>query len=262
MALIIMAVWDTVENRRVNLTDQTLYSLATTVQWSDHRMIVVDNGSCSDTVRLLDNTRKVLPKMGVITLPENIGQARALNIALAERRPGELIVKMDNDIVIEQQNWIEDMELVIRKDPTIAIIALKKATAWEHPSHPDELWRSSLEMLPHEKDEPWMVIEVCNSIVGTCEAIRPEFLDQIGYFYQMGNLWGFIDPILGYKAHALGYRLAFLPHVRVNYLGDDEDLGYRRLKESQITEERWQRLYQERESIMGGKNIYRGPEED
>ena len=48
MALIAMAVHDTVENGRSKYTEKTLRTLLDTVDWHDHRLIIVDNNSCKD----------------------------------------------------------------------------------------------------------------------------------------------------------------------------------------------------------------------
>jgi GT2 family glycosyltransferase len=261
MALILMAVQDTRENNRTWCTKETLWSLRETVNWDRHRLIIIDNNSCDTTAAFL--VRYTYYEL--ITLPKNIGQARALNKGLLMREPGELVVRMDNDVVIHQANWIEDMEYVLEKDPRIGVVSLKRKNAWEHPTHSDPAFRSRLEMLPHKSGQRWMVVEVADSVLGTCQALRPEFLDKIGFFYQMGGLWGFIDPIVCAKAHVLGYKTVFLPHIHIDYLDEDLDSSkekspYQLWKEQQATKS-FPAFEREKERILSGKSMYHGPDD-
>ena len=257
MALILMAVWDTVGNACTRHTVSTLYHLEKTVDWSKHRMIIIDNGSVLATkTRLL-----AFDKAKKIWLPDNIGQAQALNLGLAKRKKRELVIKMDNDVVIRQEGWIEDMEYALEKDPSLGIVALKRRDAWEHPTSPRyTAHKTHLEMLQHHKWDKWMVVEISNSIVGTCIALRPEFLDKIGSFYQMGRKWGFIDPILCTKAKALMYRVAFLPHVDISYLGSYKTPEYKRWAYEQSVEGKdFQALGELQRRIIEGGEIYHEP---
>lgn len=261
MALILMVVQDTPENGRYRYTKTTLESLRRTVDWDRHRLIVIDNNSSGPTTRLLSHYMFY----ELITLPENIGQARALNKGLPKRYPGEIVVRMDNDIAIHNTGWVEDMKYVLEKDDKVGIVALKRKNAWEHPCNPDPNFRSTLEMLPHEDWEKWMVIEVADSVLGTCQALRPEFLDKIGFFYQMGSLWGFIDPIICAKAHVLGYKTVYIPHIVVDYLESETDIVGRRtayqLWKDRCASDYFPRFEEEKKRILSGGSVYHGPED-
>lgn len=256
MALLVMAVWDTEENGRTQYTSMTLASLFETVDWSRHRLVVVDNGSCDATADLL-----AMFDLNLISLPANIGQARALNRGLLLREPGELIVRLDNDIAIKQRNWIEDMEYVLEKDPHVGVVSLKRTNAWESPTHPSADFRSRLEMLQHNEGDRWMVIEVAKSVLGTCQGMRPEFLDEIGFLYQVGSLWGFIDPIVCAKAQALGYKTVYIPHVRTDYLDNNIDKTPYLLWKRQCASEFFPKFEEEKERILASGSVYNGPED-
>ena len=116
MALIAMAVWDTVENKRTAYTARTLESLRDTVS-GKHRIVIVDNGSCDETKRIL-HLYSGYHGFSVITLPENIGTARAVNKAWQLREVGEHCVKMDNDVVIHSKGWADELEEVLLVLPT------------------------------------------------------------------------------------------------------------------------------------------------
>ena len=84
------------ENLCTDLTRRTLESLGKTVDWTKHRLIVSDNGSCDDTQAMYDRMRAGVP-FSVIRNGTNIGTARAINRGWSYRRPGEHCVKMDNE---------------------------------------------------------------------------------------------------------------------------------------------------------------------
>lgn len=229
MSLIGIAVYDTIANRRTEFTRKTLNSLLETVDFYKHRIILVDNGSCEDTQHVLLNFAENCAAQGaqgcveIIRNEENIGTAKAINKAWKYRAPGQHCIKMDNDVVIHEKGWIEQMEFTIRKQPEIGIIGLKRKDLMEFPGHPDENFRSQLLMVPHERGERWVVIEAVGHVIGTCQMYSSALLDKIGYLWQPG-LYGFDDVLAAYRSHAAGFWNAFLPHIEIDHIdpgGDD-----------------------------------------
>ena len=215
MALIAMAVWDTVENKRTAYTARTLESLRDTVS-GKHRIVIVDNGSCDETKRIL-HLYSGYHGFSVITLPENIGTARAVNKAWQLREVGEHCVKMDNDVVIHSKGWADELEEALRRDPSIGIIGLKRKDCWENPAHENTFYRSSLAMLPHVAGERWMVIEKVRHVMGTCQMFNSALLDKIGYLYQP-RLYGFDDCLAATRSEVAGFYNAFLPHIEIDHI--------------------------------------------
>jgi glycosyltransferase involved in cell wall biosynthesis len=223
MMLIAMAVYDTEDNGRTELTERTLISLQETVNLVKHRLIVVDNGSCQETQDLYERYTQQFP-FTVIRLGENKGTAVAINTAWKQRRKNEHAVKMDNDVVIHEPDWPDMMELVFDKDPRIGICGLKRKDVWESPEspHPHGVWyQSKLRMLPHEPGERWLVVEEVNHVIGTCQAYSSVLLSRIGYLYQMqdhGSKYGFDDSLASYRAQVIGFKRVFLPGVHIDHI--------------------------------------------
>jgi hypothetical protein len=57
MAIISMAVYDTEENKRSELTKQTINSLLLTTDLDKHTLVVIDNNSCAETKEYLKLTQ-------------------------------------------------------------------------------------------------------------------------------------------------------------------------------------------------------------
>ena len=255
MALIAMAVYDTPENRRADMTRDTLNSLARTVDFSRHRLVVVDNGStCEHTIRRLGwlqpdarphpGTGYMLPPARVIRNTENRGTARAVNQGWMLRNPGEHCVKMDNDVAFHQSGWLDVLEeAVVRPsiciDGTLrrlGIIGLKRDDLEECPDHDNPWFRSELRMLPHRPGERWVAVgaatchpkgeiavERVHHVMGTCQLYSSDLLDRIGYLYQGGRLYGFDDALSAVRAREAGFYSAFLCNYRITHLDPGGD---------------------------------------
>jgi len=227
MALIAMAVYDSGDGVRKNLTLQTLVSMQG-MNWGHHRLVVVNNGGGDEMTRWLSVTMEIHPydesPRGTrtrIDLPQNIGTAAAINKVWKLRRPGEMCVKMDDDVVIHQRDWANQMEEVIAIDPTIGIVGLKRKDLEERPDHPIGFYRSGLRMLKHEPGHHWIVVEEVQHVMGTCQMYSAALLDKIGYLYQMqdmGNLYGFDDSLASLRAHIAGFKTVFLPSTDIDHI--------------------------------------------
>jgi glycosyltransferase involved in cell wall biosynthesis len=212
-----MAVWDTLENQRSALTCQTYNGLLHTVDFRQHRLVVVDNASTDEkTWELLREIRDA--GHTVISNPENRGTALAINRGWQLRRPGEHCVKMDNDVVIRNAGWADLIEEVFRRSHRIGICGLKRKDLDERPDHPGSWYRSTLQMLPHEAGQLWIVVERVNHVMGTCQAYSSALLDQIGYLYQLGGLYGFDDALAAERCRLAGYLSVFLPHIEIDHI--------------------------------------------
>lgn len=236
MALIAMAVHDTEENGRTELTRQCLDSLMSTISLVRHRLFIIDNGSCLETKKLLDRANQRIG-VEVLTNSENTGTAAAINMAWMLRRPGENAVKMDNDVVFRRNaaEWIEQMDEAIARDTRIGIVGLKRKDCIETPWNENPFYRSELYLLPHQPGERWIVGEKVNHVMGTCQMYSSALLDKIGYLWQP-RLYGFDDVIAAARCHAAGFINVFLPHIEIDHI-DPGGTDYQKWKERHAGED-------------------------
>ena len=213
-SLITMAVHDTEDNDRTWMTRHTLMSLGATVDFGQHTLMVSDNGSC-------EATREVYKEFAnIISFIEwngtNIGTANALNKLWRHKQPfHRCIVKIDNDVELQYRGWLDTLELVFRKAPDVAIAGLKRMDVDEWPDASEVFYRSTLRHLPHEKGEPWLIVEECEHIMGTCQAYRAALVGdgtQFGYLWQPGP-YGLDDSLASFRMHRLGYKTVFVHHA-------------------------------------------------
>ena len=88
-----------------------------------HVITVVDNGSTDGTVEYL----RAIKQEGIITnlvlLEENVGVAKASNLAWSQEPEAKYYLKYDNDIVIQKPDWLSQMVDVIDHLPELGAIA-------------------------------------------------------------------------------------------------------------------------------------------
>lgn len=240
MALIAIAVYDTEENGRHKYTKTTLKSLIfdNDIDWSKHRLFVVNNNSCKETKILLDGLLYNHSYLTVIHLDENIGTAKAINRAWSYRKPGEHLIKMDNDVVVYKENWVGEMEDVLnmgdRISPQIGILALKRKDLIESP-HRTDGFKSQLMQLPHNMGERWHTVEIVNHCMGTCQMYHHKLIDKIGGLEQLGGIYGLDDTIASAKSILAGFCNAFLNYIEIDHIDTGENQDYLKFKQEYVS---------------------------
>lgn len=261
--LIGMAVYDTVENDRTKFTKATLESLYNTVDLRKHKLYIIDNNSCKvtkDVIALFKNkvSNNHKGKVEIITLQENIGTARAINLAWEKRIPGQHCIKMDNDVVTEYEGWVDELEFCVERDLSIGQIGLKRKDLLETPYNEEGWYKSELEMLKHNVGEKWYLLEKCFHIMGTCVLHNSRLLDKVGYLYQPG-LYGYDDALMSCRSTLAGYKNVFLPHIEIDHIDTGENL-YTKIK-IQMADASWLDYCKIRDEYQNGtrplyQNIY------
>jgi GT2 family glycosyltransferase len=214
-----MAVHDLPDNNRDWMTAATLQSLLNTVDFGRHRIFISVNAGTDATWNAIwDFADNVKDALTVVDNGQNLGTAKAINKGWKTRQPGELCIKMDNDVVIHNAGWVDLMEEAVQRDPQIGIVGLKRIDLWERPDHPERRWRSELYFLPKAPGmEYWLPVERVEHVMGTCQGFNPALLDKIGYMYQP-RLYGFDDSLAAFRCIAAGFYSCFLPHIRIDHI--------------------------------------------
>jgi len=227
MALIALATYCTPENQKAGMLQRTLRSLVETVDLLRHRVFVLNNNSTDPTTLWILN--EFNQYFHIYHSEENLGTARGINKAWQHRSPGEHCIKMDDDVVIHNSGWADDMEYAIKCDPGIGIVGLKRKDCWERPDETESHKKSTLQMI-NPKGEKWCIVEKVQHVIGTCQMYNSDLLDKIGYLYQIG-LYGYDDVLAAHRSNIAGFYNCFIPHIEIDHI-DPGDTPYQRWKES------------------------------
>jgi GT2 family glycosyltransferase len=252
MAILGMAVYSTRENKKDDCLHRCLASLAETVDFKRHRLILSINDATEKTHDLIRYYRWIISD--VIYNTHNLGTARAINKAWARRAPGEHAIKCDDDWVVEKAGWADEMEEAIKCDPLIGQVALKRTDCWEHPAHEHHDYKSELIMLPHQPGERWIVVEKVKHTIGTCVMHNSALLDKVGYLYQPSK-YGYDDVIMSHRSYIAGFYSCFLPHYTLHHI-DPGNTEYQPWKERHAGEQTDNVIALVHDMRRGKKSIY------
>lgn len=236
MSLIAMAVYCTEENNKDEYLFRTLQSIAFTNNMSNHRLVLSVNGYTKRTEEIITNfSNKGSGTAGinlidkVIWNDSNLGTAEAINLVWKERVPNEHCIKMDDDVVVHKNGWIDEMEEALRRDSSIGQVGLKRKDCIESPDRNDN-YKSELYMLPHKAGERWIIAEKVNHVMGTCVMHSSALLDKVGYLYQP-KVYGFDDVLMSIRTRLVGLKSVFLPHIEIDHI-DTGGTAYQKEKEA------------------------------
>lgn len=198
--LICMCVYCTEENGKLKYFKQTLESLSKTVDWTKHRLIVIDNSPGGEPLIRVEGLWG--NKSWLLLKPkENLGTARGINLALKERLPDEVCCKCDDDVTWDEIGWADKLEDTIKANPQLGILGLRRGDVYGKFTQDGDLL-------------------YCDDIMGTCTALSPALLDKVGRYVQISDRYGFDDSILAARSLAAGFKNAFLKDVRINHLDE------------------------------------------
>ena len=102
-------------------TKECLTALRAVTDHPDWRVVVVDNGSTDGTVGWLHGQAwlTVLPQ------PGNLGYARACNLGIGAAGPEDDVVLLNNDVVIDDPQWLLKLQRAARSQPDVGIVGAR-----------------------------------------------------------------------------------------------------------------------------------------
>jgi glycosyltransferase involved in cell wall biosynthesis len=98
---------------RLEFTRQAIQALLLLDAGHHYVLTVVDNGSGDGTREYLQDLKNNLVIKNLVLLDENVGVAKASNLAWSMEPHADYYLKLDNDIVIQKAGWLEKMVNVV-----------------------------------------------------------------------------------------------------------------------------------------------------
>lgn len=165
-----------------------------------HVLTVVDNGSTDGTVEYLQAMKKEGIITNLILLKENVGVAKASNLAWSQEPEAEYYMKFDNDIVIQKSNWLERMVEVLDAVPDLAMVGYN----FEPKSYP-------IQAINGQQVRPTR-----GNLGGACVMIPKRTEEQLGFWCEDYGLYGEEDADYGCRSTLSGLKHAYM---------EDEGIG-------------------------------------
>jgi GT2 family glycosyltransferase len=191
---------------RLEETRQTVESLYNSSSIADVDFHILDNGSTE--IGMLDYLRS-LTNVNLHLQDKNIGCPKGLNLILSLRQPSQHFIKIDNDVKVTTQDWLDKWLTLISEEEDVVLIGgyYKKAFYYERFKE----WRQT------KSGSRWAFVY---PIMGRFMFHRGSFMDKVGYFDVLAenHVYGYEDLLICLKAQSMGKFTAVLPSVEIKHL--------------------------------------------
>ncbi len=185
---------------RLEFTKQAIDAVARFTNFP-YALTVVDNCSQDGTQDYLKELKRRGVIKNLVLLAENIGVARASNVAWQQEPQADYYLKLDNDIVVQKPDWLNRMVETVDAVPELAALAYN----FEPVSYPLETLRGC--RIRPKRDA---------NLGGACYLIPKRAHEALGYWCEDYGLYGEED-----HDHSVRLRLAGF----LNAYMEDEEIG-------------------------------------
>jgi len=184
---------------RIEFTRQAIDAL---IRHTNHPYVltVVDNASRDGTQAYLRELQRKGVVRNLLLLPENIGVARASNLAWSQEPAAAHYLKLDNDIVIQKPGWLGMMVEVIDKLPELGAVGYN----FESSSFPAQDVRACRIRLK------------TGNLGGACYLVPKRVHERLGFWCEDYGLYGEEDADYSARLELAGLKNAYM---------EDENIG-------------------------------------
>jgi O-antigen biosynthesis protein len=239
---------------QITTTQRCLELLLANTHWSDWRVVLVDNGSVTPEAGEFCRNAAHEPHVIVRRVDEPFNYSRLNNIA-AREHPADYYVFLNNDVFLEQSDWLRVMMDEMAADPKVAVVGAKLLYPNGTVQHAgvvlgvggiaDHVFRG----IP--ADHPGYLYRArCaqeySAVTGACMLCRADVFMDVGGFDEQDLAVAFNDVDLCLKIGSRGWRIVWTPDVVAEHheslsRGDDisSSKAQRFFYENHVMLERW-----------------------
>ncbi len=189
------------------LTRRCLDSLRENTDLTRAEVLVIDNGSTDETPRGLAD----YPWARTIRNETNLGFVRGNNVGIAAAPAGADVLLLNNDVVVEQRDWLERLQACALSAPDVGVVGCRLTMPDGRLLHagtyvlPDTLWGQQVGSGETEVGQ-YAADRDVEGIVFACAYVRRELLDRIGGLSEDFESY-FEDTDYCLRARAAGFRI-------------------------------------------------------
>jgi GT2 family glycosyltransferase len=177
---------------------------AVNVYGNNCEIVVIDNGSSDDSIGYLKFN---FPKVNIISLKENLGFAKAMNIGIKEAN-SDIVIALNNDVIV-QEDFILPLVSHFYKDGNIFAVAAKMLL-WDRKTlnFGRAIGKFKFGVFRRTFQEPTIPTNTLYACGGAFAVDKDKFL-KLGGFDEDMIYWEDID--LCYRAWKQGYKTIYEP---------------------------------------------------
>jgi O-antigen biosynthesis protein len=239
---------------QIATTRRCLSALLASTDWRDWRVVLVDNGSVTPDAAAFCKEVARDPHVVIIRVDEPFNYSRLNNLA-AREHPADYYVFLNNDVFLEQSDWLRVLMDEALADPKVAIVGAKLLYADGTVQHAgvvlgvggvaDHVFRG----LP--ADHPGYgyrakCAQQYSAVTAACMLCRADVYMAVGGFDEHDLFVAYNDVDLCLKIGSRGWRVVWTPDLVAEHhesmsRGDDISAGkaQRFFYESHVMLDRW-----------------------
>jgi GT2 family glycosyltransferase len=235
-------------------TRRCLQALRAYTNWSDWRVVLLDDGSVTPEAQEFCREATRESNVFVRRVDEPFNYSRLNNIA-AREFPAEWYLFLNNDVFLEQPNWLRVMMGEALSDPKVAVVGVKLVYPDRTVQHGGVVLGiggvADHAFLGIPEDHPGYLYRArCaqqySAVTGACMLCRADVFFEVGGFDEHDLAVTFSDVDLCLKIGSRGWRVVWTPDVIAEHhesmsRGDDVSPGkaHRSFYENQVMLQRW-----------------------
>jgi len=232
--------------------------LASTGDWE---ALAVDNGSGDDTVRFLhemvDKYHEAGRSLDLVLNDANLGASTGRNQGIARTR-GEFTVFLDNDIIVDDPDWLTKLRVAFHEDAAVGIVVPKLVFA----DSPGVIQCAGCAVSRTGRvqfvgrgepadDARFAERREMQCGISACMMLKRAMIDAIGGLDEAFNPVQFEDIDYCYRARSAGYRVVYEPAVTMLHDESTTTAGtpalnnpYIVVKHGMLFKERWRHMFE------------------
>lgn len=194
---------------RMGLTVRNLNSLLKTVD--DFELHIIDNNSKDDTwdyiQSLSDGRIKSKTRFSL-----NAGPIYAVNYNLSKRKKDQYFIACESDVHVNTPDWISRFMQVFEAFPEVGLLGVPRAAPY--PGYMPPVLLNERNGISYLQLLNGKIGETLDFIPGHCQCLRPELIDNIGYWCEEN---GYGDAELSSRVvNYTPFKAGFITNIKID----------------------------------------------
>ena len=239
---------------QADITRRCLQKLLDNTDYANWRVVLVDNGSDTPEAKKFCKAARKHERVSVRRVDDKFNYSMLNNIAVKEN-PAEFYVFLNNDVFIDQRDWLRVLMDEALADPRVAIVGAKLLYPNRTVQHAgvvlgvggiaDHAFRGLPAADPGYGARAWCAQQY-SAVTAACMLCRAEAFRDVQGFDEIELAVAYNDVDLCLKVAARGWRVVWTPALVAEHheslsRGDDMEPSKvaRFFHENQVMQERW-----------------------